>query len=1063
MSAERAQDEGLERVGEPPPEVDFARVTLPEPQIQTSAGPWPTDREQYIRFALSNLGARNAHHDFEELCRQFAQARIASNILPATGPVSAGGDEGRDIETFHTVLKDELGPHGGFLGLASDGLYVFTCTIQQEDLDKKILGDVKKILAKGREPAAVFAFCTGNLPVGKRKKLEKYIEKQFDGIFQVVDREALAVQLAQRDTYWIAERYLDLPAGLAPAPVENEIAHLPEWYRQDRDRWRERGDPQGSLADIIDLKDGLRHSTRFAAARPDLPFWLGLARQLAGDDVAYDVRQRARYEIAWATMQALSELRPSDDLIRAFFADLLAAEDVDPARYDDASTIIMFATTSLYGRQTDLTPQELRSWNDGLRVRLHAELDVEERPTRRALLLEILGGLALHRDPLEHPIADEPLRHVDVLEMLDEAGGMPKVVVDREAWPAVIDLGETMRAWGELATRLNETPLFPVDRFATRLSVMAPLLLDQPGYREFIDAVDAGVARTSGAAAVAERARDRGLHLRRAGRTLDALHELHTAKVEWWKGDTLRGSLLSMLLIAGCYRDLGMLQAAKYHALGVAYAAHSSGDKVVDLVAAGYLLASECDYATGAWCSAMELVDLGLTAQSVLVDLDVDEAAADLYRRGVATIGFTLRMTRQLAPKFAPFVEQVARRHGLLDELDQIDKSFPPEGREELLHRIDNQLDGRPLSDAGTRRVIRFAALGSDWTITSSNRFEDARAAERLTSALQITLVELAQVDLCLIPTRIRVRVELSEPGSDPRDVMRTKPSNDGRDWLIRLAPYKGDALDPDSTQIELLGVISQILLDASLLPAGDYFKQIEDAFRRGLTHKLGSVRPYDELGVRRSVYDRTPRALVYPPFEPEAFEVSPSEELAWRDDDGPTYDRSIARDLIRSRYERIPSMIPKALERLALDSNFLEVVSELRSRRWLDWHILQSLVNHAVNKRLAAEGLSTAGTHDERIARLKELMDGAAVVDETPADPLQPTLEDMEFHGEIQLGVILTGWELELHQSTPDIPALRIFLDWRYHYFEDDIEHPPYFDSTSATPEELPPGSSEG
>ncbi len=257
MEVERAQDERAGQDHEAPAGVELDPVALPEAPAASSPETKLTEREQYIRFALDNLGARNAHHDFEELCRQFAQARIASNILPATGPVSAGGDQGRDAETFHTVLKDELGPHGAFLGRVSDGLYVFTCTIQQEDVDKKILADVKKILDHGRPPAAIFAFCTGNLPVGKRKKVETYIAKQFDGKFEIIDREALAVQLAQRDIYWIAERYLDLPAALTPAPVEEDQAQLPQWYVGDRERWRERGGPQGVLADILDLKDGL--------------------------------------------------------------------------------------------------------------------------------------------------------------------------------------------------------------------------------------------------------------------------------------------------------------------------------------------------------------------------------------------------------------------------------------------------------------------------------------------------------------------------------------------------------------------------------------------------------------------------------------------------------------------------------------------------------------------------------------------------------------------------------------------------------------------------------------
>ncbi|MEE8270693.1 MAG: hypothetical protein V3R98_03030, partial [Alphaproteobacteria bacterium] len=55
-----------------------------------------------IRFNISELKARNAHHDFEHLCRHLARLRVYSNVLPATGPVGAGGDAGRDFETFKT-------------------------------------------------------------------------------------------------------------------------------------------------------------------------------------------------------------------------------------------------------------------------------------------------------------------------------------------------------------------------------------------------------------------------------------------------------------------------------------------------------------------------------------------------------------------------------------------------------------------------------------------------------------------------------------------------------------------------------------------------------------------------------------------------------------------------------------------------------------------------------------------------------------------------------------------------------------------------------------------------
>ena len=62
----------------------------------------PSEVEAQVRFALAQLPAQNAHHDFEHICRHLTQQFICSNVLPATGPVSAGGDQGRDFETFRT-------------------------------------------------------------------------------------------------------------------------------------------------------------------------------------------------------------------------------------------------------------------------------------------------------------------------------------------------------------------------------------------------------------------------------------------------------------------------------------------------------------------------------------------------------------------------------------------------------------------------------------------------------------------------------------------------------------------------------------------------------------------------------------------------------------------------------------------------------------------------------------------------------------------------------------------------------------------------------------------------
>jgi hypothetical protein len=50
-----------------------------------------SELQHRIRFALAQLGFQNKHHEFENLAHQFARLRIASNMIPATGPVAHWG------------------------------------------------------------------------------------------------------------------------------------------------------------------------------------------------------------------------------------------------------------------------------------------------------------------------------------------------------------------------------------------------------------------------------------------------------------------------------------------------------------------------------------------------------------------------------------------------------------------------------------------------------------------------------------------------------------------------------------------------------------------------------------------------------------------------------------------------------------------------------------------------------------------------------------------------------------------------------------------------------------
>lgn len=201
-----------------------------------------------------------------------------------------------------------------------------------------------------------------------------------------------------------------------------------------------------------------------------------------------------------------------------------------------------------------------------------------------------------------------------------------------------------------------------------------------------------------------------------------------------------------------------------------------------------------------------------------------------------------------------------------------------PLAPDDWVRRADEQLQGRPFADAGPERIIRFAALGTDWTVRSAIAYRHARAAERFAAAAQVLLVELSDDDLCLLPSRIDVTVEATTEHLALEDRVLWAASNDKslRKVLLSTAERPED-LDAEQLNLELLYVLTTILLDVSLLPHERYFQTLDSAYKRGLTHKLAPPRPYDDLAevVAAQRYELTPRGRARPPLTPLAFRQS--------------------------------------------------------------------------------------------------------------------------------------------------------------------------------------------
>jgi hypothetical protein len=806
--------------------------------------------------------------------------------------------------------------------------------------------------------------------VARRHSLQAEVREKHNVELEVFDGLALAENLADHEIFWIAEEYLSIPATYRPegrgqeGEGEADLDQVPDWYRESRDRWVERATMNASPGELSSVTDGLRHATFTPEARGDIEFWLDLVRPLAtaGDeDCPPYLRQRARYEVAVAEIRGRGFLRPADEIVRAFLRD--ARQEGDATVLEDSAVILSYAGTAVSLGHSDLGLPELADANKALRERIAGLLADQSAPVRRARLLHALGHLALIPDPLRLEVfdPDEDGEMVDTATLIDQARAEG---INEECLTSMpsIDIEVTMAAWSELAGLLEDTPLFPVEAWARQLEFLAPALVGHSGWAEIEDAVDAAIARLHGGDAAAVRARDRAVRLQEAGRLRAALGEFQKAKMRWWNGDSLRGALLCMLGIAEIYRELRLPLAGKQYALAVAVITHGSDDEEVsDLLPKAAVMAAEMDYAAGVWAGAVELADVGLMGHAILIDADENPWVEHDLASALMTIGMALRAARGFRPELVEVVEAVAERHGMLDELNSIEEATEDWSEQDWTRIADEQLLGRPFSDLGRERIIRFAALGTIWTVRAANDVVNSRAAERLAAAAQLLLVELADDDLCLIRAMVEVTVEVDD--GEEREPQVSIDQEGHRRWAVTLRPVDRAASPEEAEEAlrELMVTLSTILLDISLLPTKEYLGWIERAFERGLAHKLAIGRPYEEMAeiVPASNLDAEARR-VEPPFGEGVPGPEEHPELDWQDGPGPTYDAARARQMLETRYARVPGLIPCTLNTVRTDERLQAVVATLRERGWLDWHILTGLANVSVNARLAARGLDT-------------------------------------------------------------------------------------------------------
>lgn len=1014
----------------------------------------PVEAEKYLQFQLSELAGSNAHHVFEEICVRVARRRISANILLATGPVSAGGDQARDGESYFTRLPTELPGAGGFAAEASSDPVAVACTLQKSALDAKFKLDAATICGSGQPVAHIAFFCVQSVPVAKQHAWQQHARDEHGVSADIFDGPRLACLLAERDLIWIAEQYLHLPAAMVPDYADSQT--LPEWYTRDLQALRARDRQLTSAGDLATVRDGLRHATFNDEARADLPEWLAFAGQLAsagrdGTELGRDIAARAKYEIVVASLRGLNRLEGVEPLADDFFKHATRSDNVGIV--EDASVLLMYCGGAWARHLGTLTAAGLH--NQAARLRSHvdallARTDPDTFPIRYGQLLAAAAHLRLHpqwdeADRPEPGKLPEPQATSRLVRDARATGILPRVPAGAVG---SFDVAPAMERLDLLAGHLPKAPGLPIESLCDIFEMLTPALAVDPRYGRIRDALDSAVAALEGGSAVADRCRGRALSFARAGQPLQALREFHDAKVNWWHGDTLRGSLLAMRFIARLYSELRLPHAAKQYSLAAATVASASNrPDLIDLIPSAFGEAADYMYIAGAWLDATAMVGLTRLAHAHLAEHAFD----DDEHPELASMEFnqttTLLAARSFRPALLPWIEQSLGATGYDEHLtamaDAVTGSFAY-AEANFVELSDDQLVGRPFSDSGATRGLAFSALGLDWQVDCKNERAAVLAAERFAGAVQILLAEVALHDPVFVHAPVRVKVSTDAP-LDRSAAVRLHHGNDGVSATVYLEPHTPDNAIRLSEEVVSHAVY--LLVHLSLRPYESFMALLEGPFERGLLHKISTGRPYDETAdLFGDEHYAELAALPASTLGPPDHRPHPSEHVPRPSSAGPGYDCDTEIDRIAERYDYLPSLLSQTLPRLAADPVTRRTLTQLRTEGWLDWHLLLAVHNIAMNARLRYErvdmrDLTPSGR--ERMVAVAKRPEEA----ESPPIPLE-FFDRAAFDLQLITNTVgmLNRFGLQCHLQTPPDEAILAVLRERYGYWTDDAPHPPFF-----------------
>jgi len=971
---------------------------------------------QQIRFGISQLSAQNGSLQFEHICRHFAKVRICSNLLPATGPVQAGGDQGRDFETFHTYLKQSPISNSSFIGLVSSDIITFACSIEKNPAKKngKIEKDITTILGKGTTVDRIYFFSGQDIPVAKRHKVIERMKKEKQVTLEVIDAAAISEHLSDSELFWIANQYLNIPAEIYPRP-DNE-----DWYSKLYDQYKSLEEFDLTFEAFQDIKSALRHIYKDPILKVDLPFWIEKMRDFINEQARTLPRltHQAIYEIFVASLIGMDNIENQEDDIREYFLKLDDLKSKDD--FTDATCLISFVINSSKVHSTTFTEKEIQEWTQKLVTITDDQIKSNEDKNLLCALYELkfsqyLTGIRGKLNSVEN--INNSLKFA-----IKELGKLIKLIPEAPFYPIK-----------DLSKNVNES-----------IKIMCKIDITSEELEERASEIDDLLGKRIGSSSAAENLRDRAIMYLENGNEVRAISILHKAKVKWSTEETRLGLVLTLLMLSECYQKLHMTFAAKYFAMAAAH--FSFRDDNIEMIS--YYVKSlerlaDIEYENGAWLNYINLLStLFPTISAVRNDynpLENEDDAILIYYGAIIKY-----LSNKYLPSLSNYINSkiknwdwIGKEIANVAELAEENWNF---SKEDYWMGFEDQFQNKPFNDVGRDRIISFNAYGINWEFRFKNNYETNAIAEQTIAVFQIILVELANSDYHLLKDNIVINLSVVDKETN----FKKTPSNSSICWNLEISRSKVDypekALNKFWSTYHTL--IYMVLREISLLKSENFKALFKNAIDVKNLHELTFYgkfyKDYFKEFTAKNDFENFRREDHETPFKNNHFEIKNHNLLEWQSDISPKFNERDTIKHIEARYTNALVPIEVTSKKLFVDNKFRKVVQLLRSEGWLDWQILSATtsiaINYKINELYLEEVHSFNPTFFMKFMKIPESKNYIKLPNSIFS------LGAFRLQMDLVLGSVLASYDLQLNSETPNFSAIRAFLNSRFKFDELDL-----------------------